>query len=89
MMKSIWEQSKALPYFKTRVMLACLFMPLGPWLVLSVADLGRQMGEQVAEYLVAQGDPWILIFLAAGFPALIIGLIVRLFTSHKETCLNE
>lgn len=72
--------------FAVRLGLALILLPFGTTLAASVADVGKSAGE----YLTAQSLPLViespvfLIIFAAMFPALIIGLVVKMVTDTRE-----
>lgn len=80
------KKSTSQPYFKVRVAVAALLMPVSPLFFLWVASLGEAAGAKVARGFIseAMNHPWLLVGIA-GIPlALFIGLLVMLFSAPKQ-----
>lgn len=83
---SALENSKKLPYFKARALLALVLMFASPFLVLYIASIGSASAEfilnEFLEYAILH--PWALIVFATMPFALLIGLIVKFVSSDNK-----
>jgi hypothetical protein len=80
------KQMMPQPYFKVRVAVAALLVPVAPLLTLWIASLGKAAGERVAHRFMveAMNHPWLLVVIAAVPMALFTGLLVMLFSEPGQ-----
>ena len=72
-----------------RWVLALVLVPVMPFLVLLVANFGKDCGEKVSTMMmpVLLENPWMLLPLAGFGPALFFGFLVHLF--FTPSCANK
>lgn len=83
--KDTFNKSRKLPYFKMRLALAILLMPLGPYLLLKIAQMAMFSGDYIYDtYFSATDSPIAFIAIAALGPAMIIVMFISIFTNTES-----